>query len=289
MRIFSEDPLVDKYGLMGHPVAHSISPQIHQAFALQTKQKILYEKFDVEPENFASTLKEFQEQGKKGLNITLPYKTEAFKLAKKLSDSATECGAVNTILFTENNEIFGDNTDGPGLIQDLVQNHQYTLRGKKILVIGAGGAAREIVPALLKQAPASIVISNRTLEKAVELSAKFAMKGDVSAKAFSQLGQESFDLIINASSAGITGPFPEFSGQLIHSHTWCYDLVYNPKFDSFLKWAEAFHPEKCIDGVGMLVEQAALAFYLWRGVAPETKPIIEQLRGDRELTAFLNY
>ncbi len=278
---------MDKYGLMGHPIAHSISPLIHSLFAKQTKQKMLYEKFDVLPEKFAETVKKFQVLGIKGLNITLPFKIEAYLLATVLSDQAKECGAVNTLMFTENGGIFGDNTDGPGLVRDLTQNHHYSLRGKKILVIGAGGAAREIIPALLKREPASVVLTNRTLEKAEELAAQFLMKGDISAQAITEL-KSPFDLIINASSAGITGAFPPLAGALIHSKTWCYDLVYNPKFPSFLDWALVFQPEKSINGVGMLVEQAALSFYLWRGVVPLTAPVIEQLlnRGHRESTAI---
>lgn len=280
---------MDKYGLMGHPVQHSISPMIHDAFAAQTRQKMSYEKWDIEPKTFVNAVKQFQKEGGKGLNITLPFKVKAFQLASALSDTAKECGAVNTLMFTDDGGIFGDNTDGPGLIQDLVHNHLYTLRQKKILVIGAGGAAREILPALLKQEPASLVLSNRNLEKAEALRKGLLIKRGVDVKSFGDLGQDSFDLIINASSAGITGPFPKLSGHLIHSGTWCYDLVYNPKLDSFLKWAEAFQPQKCLNGLGMLLEQAALSFYLWRGIAPKTAPLLEQLQnGDyRESTALL--
>lgn len=267
---------MNQYGLIGHPVEHSLSPLIHSEFAEQLYQKMTYEKFDVEPEKFIPSLYGFQAQGIKGLNITLPFKIKAFELSTKLSDSAKECGAVNTLLFLENQEIYGDNTDGAGLIQDLMHNHHYSLRGKKILIIGAGGAAHEIIPALAKQLPDCITLTNRHVEKAQILAEKFILKGAISAVELQKLSTP-YDLIINASSAGITGPFPDLSGDLIHTGTWCYDLVYNPKFASFLDWAKKFKPEKGLDGIGMLVEQAALAFYLWRGVAPNTQPIIKKL------------
>jgi shikimate dehydrogenase len=264
---------MDKYGLVGHPVAHSISPLIHAAFAKATHQKMSYEKWDISPYQFAEAVREFQAKGGKGLNITLPFKIEAYQLATQLSDQARAAGAVNTLCFTEN-EIYGDNTDGPGLIQDLTRNQHYSLRQKKILVLGAGGAAREIIFDLLKQEPKLIAVSNRHFEKAQELVDKFVMQGNIIAKPLDAL-DEAFDLIINATSAGITGPFPELPGHLIHSSSWCYDLVYHPKFPSFLEWARKCKPEKCLNGVGMLVEQAALAFYLWRGVMPDTQDIIK--------------
>ncbi len=269
---------MDKYAVIGNPVAHSRSPDIHFAFARNTNQALEFVKIKAPVNEFVDTVREFQDAGGKGLSVTLPFKEQAYCLASLHSDAAKKAEAANTLVLRDDGSIFADNTDGTGLVQDLTHNHDFSLRQKKILVLGGGGAVRTIMGALLEKAPAKIVIANRTADKAVQLAKHFRMNGDIIGTGLDELEVEPYDLIINATSAGLTGEFPALSRELICGQTWCYDLLYSAKTTPFIEWAQQCHPAQCIDGIGMLVEQAAAAFYLWRGVYPETKPVIEMLR-----------
>lgn len=270
---------MDSYAVIGNPVSHSKSPQIHAAFAKQTHQNMSYIAIEAPIEGFAETLKEFEAAGGKGCNVTLPFKEEAYKIATHHSDLVKQSGAANTLVFRKNNEVYADSTDGLGLVQDIINNHHYSFRQKSILIVGAGGVVKCIAGPILAQAPAQLFIANRTPEKAVAIAKQFKMHGNIKGFGLHDIPEEPFDLIINATSASLTGHIPNISNKLLGSHTWCYDLFYSDEPTAFLKWAKNLGVEKCVDGLGMLVEQAAAAFYLWRGVYPETKPVIEMLRG----------
>jgi len=269
---------MDKYAVIGHPVEHSKSPQIYQAFARQTNQVLDYIKVEAPIDGFIATVRDLQDQGFKGANITLPFKQQAYCMATVTSDAAKKAEAANTLMFREDGSIFADNTDGVGLIQDLTNNHQYSLRQKKILVLGGGGAVRTIMGSLLEKAPLQIIVANRTAEKAKNIANQFKLNGELRGIGLDELEPEPYDLIINATSAGLTGDFPNLPGELITNQTLCYDLLYADQTTPFIKWAQQFNPTQCLDGSGMLVEQAAAAFYLWRGVYPDTKPVIEMLK-----------
>ncbi|MCB1827607.1 MAG: shikimate dehydrogenase [Coxiellaceae bacterium] len=271
---------MDSYAVIGHPIAHSQSPKIHAEFAKQTKQNLSYVAIEAPIDGFFNTLKDFEAAGGKGCNVTLPFKTEAFEIADSHSQLAIEAGAANTLVFKDN-KIFADSTDGPGLIQDITNNHHYSLRQKKILILGAGGVVKCIAGPLLAQAPASLVIANRTVEKAERIAKQFEMRGEIDSAGLSDIPDEPFDLIINATSASINGKVPAISTKLISKQTWCYDLFYSKQATAFLTWAKQLGAAECIDGLGMLVEQAAAAFYLWRGVYPETKSVIAMLRNSQ--------
>jgi len=270
---------MDNYAVIGNPISHSKSPKIHMEFAKQAHQNIIYTAIESPLNGFIETLKEFEAAGGKGCNITLPFKKEAYKIATEQSELVQQAGAANTLVFRKNNEIYADNTDGPGLVQDITNNHHYILRQKNVLIIGAGGSVKCITGPLLAQAPARVIIANRTAEKAIAIAKQFEMHGEIDGMGLHEIPEEeTFDLIINATSASITGHIPNISSNLIGKRTWCYDLFYSNEPTAFLMWAEHHGAEECVDGLGMLVEQAAIAFYLWRGVYPDTKPVIEMLR-----------
>jgi len=268
---------MDRYAVMGNPIAHSKSPLIHRLFAEQTGQELSYDKLLVPLDGFAAALDEFQRGGGKGLNVTVPFKQEAWAAMDARSERAELAGAVNTILFQPDGKRYGDNTDGVGLVRDLRDNHGVALTGKRVLVLGAGGAVRGVVPALLTELPAEIVIANRTPAKAVELARLFDGRIPLRALGFDALGAERFEVIINGTSAGLAGDVPPLPDALA-AETVCYDMVYGDAPTPFLRWAQARGASKTIDGLGMLVEQAAEAFYLWREVSPDTAPVIAALR-----------
>jgi len=269
---------IDRYGVMGYPVSHSRSPVIHRLFALQTNQKIQYELLQVTPENLSTAVRQFQRTGGKGLNITVPHKSEVTKLCDQLSARASTAGAANTLTFRDG-EICGENTDGIGLLRDLAINLGITLEGANILVLGAGGATRGIVAPLLEMQPASLRIANRTLDKAQALADHFSRSGPVSACRFNMVPvSDEYDLIINATSAGVKGEAPPYPAAAISAHTLCYDLSYGLKPTPFSEWARAQGAENSVMGWGMLVEQAAESFHIWRGVRPETAPVLKQMR-----------
>ena len=268
----------DQYAVMGHPIAHSLSPRIHTLFAAQTGQNLEYRAILVELGGFAAAARAFRAAGGKGLNVTIPFKRDAWVFADLLSARAERAGAVNTLRF-ESTGVRGDNTDGPGLVRDLKINHGYALAGRRILLLGAGGAARGVLQPLLAEKPAQLIIANRTPSKAAELALHFGDLGLVSGCGFADLAGRSFDLIINATAAGMNDAVPPLPDGVLAAEGWCYDLVYGREPTAFVRWGWERGAAQSMDGLGMLVEQAAGAFQLWRGVWPETKPVIAALRG----------
>ena len=268
---------LDQYAVMGNPIAHSKSPRIHALFAAQTGQQLKYRAILVEPGGFAAAARAFREAGGKGLNVTVPFKQDAWVFADLLSVRAERAGAVNTLSF-EPDGVRGDNTDGPGLVRDLIVNHDYQLAGRRILLLGAGGAARGVLQPLLMERPAQLVIANRTASKALELALRFSDLGRVSGCGFAELAGRQFDLIINATAAGLANALPPLPDGVLAAGGWCYDLMYGSEPTAFVCWGQQQGAIRSLDGVGMLVEQAAESFHLWRGVWPETKPVIEALR-----------
>jgi shikimate dehydrogenase len=268
----------DRYALVGHPVEHSRSPLIHQLFARQSGQNLTYELIDAEPKSFETAVRGFGAAGGKGLNVTVPHKEAACALVDEISEPAEAAGAVNTITFV-GGKLRGENTDGVGLIRDLVANQRVQLPGRNVLVLGAGGAARGIVGPLLGAKPRELVIANRTKARADELVARFSAAGDgLRSAAFDELASlPPFDLLLNATSAGLKGEAPPFPASLIGRKTVAYDLVYSVNDTPFVAWARANGAARALQGWGMLIEQAAESFYIWRGVRPDTKPILKQL------------
>jgi shikimate dehydrogenase len=268
----------DRYAVMGNPIAHSKSPRIHTLFALQTGQDISYEAILVEPGQFTMALEEFRKSGGKGLNITVPFKQDAWNAVDDHSPGAKLAGAVNTIIFKDDDSLFGENTDGTGLVSDLTNNNQVTLKGKSILVLGAGGAVRGVLKPLLDQKPAKLVIANRTVSRAEELADIFSEFGSVEACGFEALAGQQFDLVINGTAASLQRLLPPLPDKILASEACCYDMMYGDKPTLFMEWGEKQGAALCLDGLGMLVEQAAESFYLWRGVRPETRAVINALR-----------
>ena len=267
----------DRYGVMGYPVSHSRSPVIHRLFAQQTNQDIQYELLQVAPDKLEAAIRQFGRTGGKGLNITVPHKSEVARLVDEMSERASIAGAVNTVVFKDG-AMFGDNTDGVGLMRDLQGNHEIRLKGANILILGAGGATRGIVSPLLEAEPGSIVIANRTFPKARSLADHFANQGPVNACRFEDVRSlPIYDLIINATSAGLKGEIPPYPEEAVHPATYCYDLSYGLTPTPFSKWAAQHGAAKSVMGWGMLVEQAAESFEIWRGVRPDTAPVLKQL------------
>ncbi|MBT8103738.1 MAG: shikimate dehydrogenase [Gammaproteobacteria bacterium] len=268
---------MDRYGVMGYPISHSRSPVIHRLFAMQTNQELQYELLQVSPEKLESAVRQFQRTGGKGLNITVPHKGEVTRLVDQLSERASTAGAVNTLIFKEG-EIHGDNTDGFGLLRDLVVNLELSLEDTNILILGAGGATRGIVGPLLEMQPASVRIANRTLGKAQALADHFSRSGPVTACRFNVIPvTESYDLIINATSAGIHGDTPPYPTAAVSDETVCYDLSYGLSPTPFSLWAREHGAAKAVMGWGMLVEQAAESFRLWRNVRPDTAEVLQHM------------
>ena len=269
---------IDRYGVMGYPVSHSRSPIIHRLFALQTGQELRYELLQVAPDKLETAVRQFQRTGGKGLNITVPHKTAVVKLCDHLSERAATAGAVNTLSFREG-EIRGDNTDGIGLLRDLEINQGLSIQGARILILGAGGATRGIVGPLLEMQPALLRIANRTIDKAENIVDDFSQIGPVSACRFDLVPvTETYDLVINATSAGFKGETPPYPSAAVSSETFCYDLSYGLKPTPFSQWAREQGAARSIMGWGMLVEQAAESFHIWRGVRPDTAPVLKQMK-----------
>ena len=262
---------------MGYPVAHSRSPVIHRLFAQQTGQELQYELLRVAPDKLEEAIRQFQRTGGKGLNITVPHKRAVFRLVDHLSERASTAGAVNTLSFRES-EIYGDNTDGIGLLRDLVVNLDLQLDGANILILGAGGATRGIVGPLLEMQPRNLCIANRSLQRAEDLVERFAGHGPVSACRFDAVpASEPYDLVINATSAIHGGEIPPYPEAAISPQTLCYDLSYSLHPTPFCQWALEHGAAKAVMGWGMLVEQAAESFHIWRGVRPDTKAVLKQI------------
>ncbi|HEY7774252.1 MAG TPA: shikimate dehydrogenase [Marinagarivorans sp.] len=269
----------DRYAVVGNPIAHSKSPIIHQLFAEATGQTISYEKILVELGQFQQDVTEFFAQGGKGLNVTVPFKEDAFRFPDQLTARAQLAGAVNTLIKQEDGKIVGDTTDGTGLVGDLTQQ-DFALKGARVLILGAGGAVRGILEPLLAEAPSSVVIANRTISKAQQLAETFKDHGHIQARGFDQLKELSFDTVINGTSASLAGELPPIPASVFAagSKTGAYDMMYGKALTPFLCWAQENGVAKLADGLGMLVGQAAESFRLWRGVMPDTQPVISALR-----------
>jgi shikimate dehydrogenase len=269
--------MTDRYGVIGHPISHSKSPVIHRLFATQTSQDISYEAFDIAPQDLERRVRALVAEGMRGLNVTLPHKEPMAQLTDHLTDRARLAGAVNTVLVTAGGKLDGDNTDGVGLLTDLTVNLGVTLKNARILILGAGGATRGIVPALLECGPRDLRLANRTVDRAKALATHYSTLGKVSACRFEELGGQRYDLIINATSAGLHGEVPPFPESILSPDTVCYDLSYAMAATPFVAWARNHGVRLAYQGWGMLVEQAAEAFFLWRGVRPDTKPVRAKL------------
>lgn len=269
---------MDHYAVMGNPIQHSKSPAIHARFAQQTAQPLHYDAILVALDGFSAAVEQFQGEGGKGLNITVPFKQEAWQLADTLSERARHAGAVNTLVFLEDGTRHGDNTDGVGLVRDLTRNHQMPLRDQQILILGAGGAVRGVIAPLMEQQPASLTIANRTASRAQELATHFADLGAIGGCGFEALQGRQFDLIINGTSASLQGEVPPLPPQVLKPGGSCYDMMYASKPTAFVEWGMDHGAGQSVDGLGMLVEQAAESFFLWRQVRPETGPVIDALR-----------
>lgn len=280
--LFDFGKKIDDYAVMGNPISHSKSPSIHTLFAEQTAQSLLYTAIHVDIGGFEQAVGNFAASGGKGLNITVPFKQEAWALATTRSERAERAGAVNTLKI-EDGTIFGDNTDGIGLVNDLTINHGIELKNKNILLMGAGGAARGVLIPLLKQNPSSLFIANRTPDKAKDLADDFVDAGNVQGGGYDALAELKFDVVINATAASLQGELPPLPETLLNDNASCYDMMYAAKATPFMQWASNHKAVKVLDGLGMLVEQAAESFNIWRGVKPETKLVIEKLR--KELQA----
>lgn len=268
----------DRYAVFGNPIKHSRSPQIHRAFAAQTGERLSYRLQLVDIGRFAEAAREFFETGGKGLNITVPFKLDAFAFADELSVRARHAGAVNTLALLENGSIYGDNTDGVGMVRDINDNLGWDIGDKRLLILGAGGAARGILEPLQKRHPAFTVVANRTVDKALDLARSFSDVGDIRGCSFGALAGNQFDLIINATSASLAGELPPLPTNLLSRGCCCYDMSYGPEPTPFMRWAAGEAAWAVADGLGMLVEQAAESFCIWRGKRPETRPVIESLR-----------
>jgi len=272
-------PAPDQYGVVGHPVSHSLSPFIHGLFARETAQEMSYRPYDVKPEEFRARVQEFFGSGGRGLNVTLPHKVAAVDVAHELTARAAHAAAVNT-LAVKGDGILGDNTDGAGLVRDLCDNLGLVITNRRVLVIGAGGATRGILAPLLGLEPTSVVIANRTPERAEALAAAFSDLGATQGVGFEHIESAPFDLIINATSASLSGDIPPIPDAAIAAQTVCYDLAYGRSATAFVDWARAKGCARAMQGLGMLVEQAAEAFLVWRGVRPPSAQVLAELRAE---------
>lgn len=273
---------MDKYGVFGNPIAHSKSPLIHRLFAEQTGQNLSYEAILAPLDGFPAAVSHFFQTGL-GANVTVPFKEQAYALADTLSARAQRAGAVNTLKKLDDGRLLGDNTDGAGLVRDLTVNAGISLRNKRILLLGAGGAVRGVLEPFLAEQPSALVLANRSVDKAEKLAQLFADIGTLYPSGFDWL-EEPVDLIINGTSASLSGDVPPISPSLIQpGHTQCYDMMYAKEPTAFCRWAEQHGAAQALDGLGMLAEQAAEAFYVWRGVRPDTAAVLAELR--RQLAA----
>lgn len=272
------DSTVSNYAVFGNPIKHSQSPKIHSLFAKQKGITLNYQAIEVPEDRFSDYVHSFANEKGKGINITVPFKEEAFALCHTLSKRAKNSGSVNTISFDEDSNIYGDTTDGKGLINDLTLNHQLKLKNKSILILGAGGSVRAILEPLCELHPDRMVIANRTVSKAEQLAKKFSDLQSIQACSYNELGNDAYDLIINGTSLSLNGQLPAIPKSTINHNTCCYDLMYSKTETIFMKWALEQGAIKVMDGLGMLVEQAAEAFKIWHGVLPDTAPVIKSLR-----------
>jgi shikimate dehydrogenase len=276
----------DQYGVIGHPIAHSLSPFIHGMFAKQTGDALVYRLHDVTPQRFRPYVLEFFSRGGRGLNVTVPHKVAAAELANELTPRAERARAANTLALQSDNRILGDNTDGAGLVHDLRDNLGVNIGQQRMLIIGAGGATRGVLAPLLVLQPEELTIANRTADRARALAAEFSDLGAVHGCGLDQLGSMSFDVIINATSASLTGELPSLPASVIGPSTLCYDMAYGKTDTPFVAWALEHGAARAEQGLGMLVEQAAESFCLWRGIRPQTEPVLAALRRRGSLPLF---
>ena len=274
--------MTDRYAVIGNPVAHSLSPKIHAMFAAQTAQDISYEKRLAPLDGFVETVNALISEGGLGANVTLPFKLDAYDMADVMSERVRHARAANTLRFSDN-RIFADNTDGVGLVRDVSSNLGFELEGKRVLLMGAGGAARGVLLPLLEARPTILVIANRTVEKALQLAQSnqhqpAALHTVISGRGFAELSGQRFDLVINATSSSLSDELPPLPDDLFAPGALAYDMMYGKGLTSFLAFAEASNVERLADGLGMLVEQAAESFLIWRGVRPDTLPVMRALR-----------
>jgi shikimate dehydrogenase len=267
----------DCYCVFGNPIAHSKSPEIHAQFARQTGRNLIYSAVLVPENAFAAYVQRFGELGGKGANVTLPFKHEAWTLCLHRSARAERAGAVNTLWFDASGHLCGDNTDGVGLVRDMTVNHGWKLEDARILLVGAGGAARGVLPALLACRPRRLYIANRTPARALELTQAFVDLGPIQGGDFGSVSGH-FDYVVNATSASLHGEVPALAHEVMHGVLGCYDMMYGRGLTAFNAWAGKEGVRNCVDGLGMLVEQAAEAFLIWHGVRPQTAPVLAQLR-----------
>lgn len=278
---------IDRYAVFGNPIKQTKSPMIHSLFAQQFDHDIQYRAVRVELAGFAEAASRFFAAEGAGLNVTVPFKREAFEFADRLSERATRAGAVNTLCRAADGSIDGDNTDGVGLVRDMIVNLGWTVQGLRVLLLGAGGAARGVLEPLLRERPTELLVVNRTAERATLLAEEFADLGEkfgsvVEGGSYDLIGEREFDLIINATSAGLSGEVPALPSSLLTERSCCYDMVYGAQPTPFMRWSAHHAAWAVADGLGMLVEQAAESFYLWRRVRPETRSVIHELRAVME-------
>ncbi len=272
-------PEVDRYVVIGNPIAHSKSPLIHRLFAEATGQSMNYSTMLVEPGGFAEALAAFRDKGGKGANVTVPFKEEAWRAVDQLSPRARIARAVNTISFATDGLALGDNTDGIGLLRDLQNNHGVILSDRRVLILGAGGAVRGILQPLLEAKPAQVAVVNRTAARATELADYFRHEGyELWGGGYDELTQHPFDVIINGTAASLHGELPPVPAACLSPQSVSYDMMYAATDTPFMAWAKQRGVERTMDGLGMLVEQAAEAFQIWRGVRPATADVIAKVR-----------
>lgn len=273
--------MTDKYAVVGYPIGHSKSPMIHRLFAEQTNQDMSYEAIlvDTEETSFEWEIADLKNRGYKGINITVPFKLDAFEYANELSSRAETAHAVNTFSFADNGNTAGDNTDGIGLVNDIEINGNCPFKDKSVLILGAGGAVQGIMEPLLAKHPKSVHIANRTAKRAEVLGQRFECETIITASGWEDIPEQHYDIIINGTSASLEGKIPPVSNTVVGANSLVYDMMYGAEPTVFMDWAKDAQPEcTTMDGLGMLVGQAAEAFYIWRGVRPETAPVIEEVR-----------
>ncbi len=270
--------MTDKYAVFGNPIAHSKSPQIHTLFAEQTQQDLTYEKQLVDEDKFQQAADDFFNAEGKGLNITVPFKLDAYSYAAKTTERARKAGAVNTLIKKEDGTVVGDNTDGFGMVSDIIDNAGWDITNKRVLILGAGGAVRGVLQPVLEKKPSQLVIANRTVAKALQLARGFADLGKIQSCGFEDLKDLKFDLVINGTSASLSGDLPPLPENLLAENACCYDMMYGAEPTVFLQWAKEHGAKALRDGLGMLVGQAGESFYQWRGVRPNTEAVIKALR-----------
>lgn len=270
------------YAVMGNPISHSKSPRIHSLFASQTAEPVEYTAIQAPVDDFSGAVRHFFEQGGKGLNVTVPFKEQAWTLADHRTPRAEKAGAANTLYLDQDQALVADNTDGVGIVRDLQSNHGVSLKGLRILVLGAGGAVRGVLGPILAEQPAALTIANRTLAKAEALARLFADDAGTAVLAACGFGEpdQPFDLVINGTSASLQGDLPPISAGVIGPDTVVYDMMYSLQTTTFNQWALDNGARHVHDGLGMLVEQAAESFFIWRGVRPDAAPVIDELRTD---------